>query len=93
MLTNCNFIFLILLIFLHNFLLLITVAKVRRLYDIANILTSIKFLEKTTSYENATKKAAYKWVGIDLKSLDSEEGRYLDTLCGNSLGRLEVLFC
>jgi len=48
--------------------------KVRRLYDIANILTSIEFLEKTNSYENASKKAAYKWVGLDLKSLDSEDG-------------------
>lgn len=48
--------------------------KVRRLYDIANILTSIQFLEKTSSFENASKKAAYKWVGLDLKTLDSEDG-------------------
>ena len=47
----------------------------RRLYDIANILTSIEFLEKTNSYVNASKKAAYKWVGLDLKTLDSEDGK------------------
>lgn len=47
--------------------------KVRRLYDIANILTSINFLEKCVSYEDATKKAAYKWVGVDLNSINSGE--------------------
>ena len=53
---------------------LICLAKVRRLYDIANILTSINFLEKCVSYEDATKKAAYKWIGLDLKMLHTGEG-------------------
>ena len=52
-------------------------AKVRRLYDIANILTSINFLEKCVSYEDATKKAAYKWIGLDLKAINCEEGKYI----------------
>lgn len=47
--------------------------KVRRLYDIANILTSISFLEKCVTYEDGTKKAAYKWIGLDLNSIDCEE--------------------
>ncbi|XP_065670598.1 transcription factor E2F7 isoform X2 [Hydra vulgaris] len=44
--------------------------KVRRLYDIANILISIKFLEKCISHEDYSKKAAYRWVGFDLNTLN-----------------------
>nr|QOY46830.1 E2F transcription factor 7 [Hydra vulgaris] len=44
--------------------------KVRRLYDIANILISIKFLEKCISHEDHSKKAAYRWVGFDLNTLN-----------------------
>ena len=46
--------------------------KVRRLYDIANILSSIGFLEKCFCFEDATKKAAYKWIGIDIDSLNTK---------------------
>ena len=47
--------------------------KVRRLYDIANILTSIDFLEKCLAFEERSKKAAYKWVGLDLNSINCAE--------------------
>ena len=56
----------------------ISLAKVRRLYDIANILTSIKFLEKCVSYEDAVaKKPAYRWIGLDLKSLNTGNGNII----------------
>eukprot|EP00795_Rhopilema_esculentum_P005078 gene5078-195_t len=44
-----------------------TRTKVRRLYDIANILTSMRLIEKTGS-----RKAAFKWVGVDLESLQPD---------------------
>ena len=50
------------------------IAKVRRLYDIANILTSIEFLEKCSTKDDPTRKASYKWIGVDPESLDSKEG-------------------
>lgn len=36
--------------------------KIRRLYDIANVLQSIGLIEKTNHTHN--KKPAFKWVGI-----------------------------
>lgn len=47
--------------------------KVRRLYDIANILTSIDFLAKCHLSESGSKKAAYRWIGLDLKSLSCSD--------------------
>ena len=36
--------------------------KVRRLYDIANVLSSLKLIKKT--HLEDTKKPAFEWVGI-----------------------------
>ncbi|KAL3814085.1 hypothetical protein ACJIZ3_015353 [Penstemon smallii] len=50
-----------------------TRTKVRRLYDIANVLSSMKFIEKTHHPE--TRKPALRWLGLngkpDNKSVDS----------------------
>lgn len=37
--------------------------KVRRLYDIANVLQSIGLIEKTNQTHN--KKPAFRWIGIE----------------------------
>ncbi|OIT27372.1 PREDICTED: E2F transcription factor-like E2FE [Nicotiana attenuata] len=50
-----------------------TRTKVRRLYDIANVLSSMKFIEKTHHPE--TRKPAFRWLGMrersDDKSVDT----------------------
>lgn len=38
-------------------------AKVRRLYDIANVLRSLKFIEKVHVTEERGRKPAFEWVG------------------------------
>ncbi|KAK4437156.1 E2F transcription factor-like E2FE [Sesamum alatum] len=43
-----------------------TRTKVRRLYDIANVLSSMKFIEKTHHPE--TRKPAFRWLGLNAKS-------------------------
>ncbi|KAL0318391.1 UNVERIFIED_CONTAM: E2F transcription factor-like E2FE [Sesamum angustifolium] len=43
-----------------------TRTKVRRLYDIANVLSSMKFIEKTHHPE--TRKPAFRWLGLNGKS-------------------------
>ncbi|CAN6477690.1 unnamed protein product [Victoria cruziana] len=45
--------------------------KVRRLYDIANVLSSMNLIEKT--HHSITKKPAFRWLGVDgkPKNLDS----------------------
>ncbi|XP_019152589.1 PREDICTED: E2F transcription factor-like E2FE [Ipomoea nil] len=45
--------------------------KVRRLYDIANVLSSMKFIEKTQHPE--TRKPAFRWLGLEGKSADMSE--------------------
>ncbi|KAG6412230.1 hypothetical protein SASPL_124902 [Salvia splendens] len=42
-----------------------TRTKVRRLYDIANVLSSMKFIEKTHHPE--TRKPAFRWLGLTVK--------------------------
>ncbi|PIN05698.1 Transcription factor E2F/dimerization partner (TDP)-like protein [Handroanthus impetiginosus] len=42
-----------------------TRTKVRRLYDIANVLSSMKFIEKTHHPE--TRKPAFRWLGLNGK--------------------------
>lgn len=37
--------------------------KIRRLYDIANVLQSIGLIEKTQTVEKQ-KKPAFKWIGL-----------------------------
>eukprot|EP00268_Persea_americana_P011901 TRINITY_DN14990_c0_g1_i10.p1 TRINITY_DN14990_c0_g1~~TRINITY_DN14990_c0_g1_i10.p1 ORF type:complete len:375 (+),score=102.30 TRINITY_DN14990_c0_g1_i10:294-1418(+) len=43
-------------------------AKVRRLYDIANVLSSMNLIEKT--HQNETKKPAFRWLGFNGKPDD-----------------------
>lgn len=40
-------------------------AKVRRLYDIANVLRSLKLIEKVHVTEERGRKPAFEWVGPD----------------------------
>eukprot|EP00117_Sycon_ciliatum_P017615 scpid39577/ scgid16544/ Transcription factor E2F7 len=44
--------------------------KVRRLYDIANILTSLNLIQKVHVSSNNGKKSAFLWVGPDISSAD-----------------------
>lgn len=54
-----------------------TRTKVRRLYDIANVLSSMKFIEKTHHPEN--RKPAFRWLGLRERSEDTS----VDALCAN----------
>eukprot|EP00736_Rhodelphis_marinus_P012452 Rmarinus@m.12835 len=45
--------------------------KVRRLYDIANILSSLNLIEKIQLAES--RKPAFKWIGVDLCPLSDKE--------------------
>ncbi|XP_009775269.1 E2F transcription factor-like E2FE isoform X1 [Nicotiana sylvestris] len=54
-----------------------TRTKVRRLYDIANVLSSMKFIEKTHHPE--TRKPAFRWLGMRERSNDKS----VDTLGAN----------
>lgn len=46
--------------------------KVRRLYDIANILCSLELIEKTNVYDpRRGRRSAFKWIGMDLTTLGS----------------------
>lgn len=53
-----------------------TRSKVRRLYDIANVLASMKFIEKTHHPE--TRKPAFRWLGIAGKSEISSDPLVVD---------------
>ncbi|XP_019508740.1 PREDICTED: transcription factor E2F7 isoform X1 [Hipposideros armiger] len=47
--------------------------KVRRLYDIANVLTSLALIEKVHVTEERGRKPAFKWIGpVDFSSGDEE---------------------
>nr|XP_019610578.1 PREDICTED: transcription factor E2F7 [Rhinolophus sinicus] len=47
--------------------------KVRRLYDIANVLTSLALIEKVHVTEERGRKPAFKWIGpVDFSSSDEE---------------------
>lgn len=44
-------------------------AKVRRLYDIANVLTSLALIKKVHVTEERGRKPAFKWIGpVDFSS-------------------------
>lgn len=43
--------------------------KVRRLYDIANILSSLELIEKVHIRGPSGKKPGFKWIGVDIDSL------------------------
>lgn len=49
---------LVIFLFVHIF-----AAKVRRLYDIANVLRSLKLIEKVHVTEERGRKPAFEWVG------------------------------
>lgn len=52
----------------HNRVLYLQ-AKVRRLYDIANVLTSLALIEKVHVTEERGRKPAFKWIGpVDFSS-------------------------
>lgn len=44
-------------------ILLLSAAKVRRLYDIANVLTSLNLIKKVHVREERGRKPAFKWLG------------------------------
>ncbi|EGV97325.1 transcription factor E2F7 [Cricetulus griseus] len=47
--------------------------KVRRLYDIANVLTSLALIKKVHLTEERGRKPAFKWIGpVDFSSIDEE---------------------
>lgn len=45
--------------------------KIRRLYDIANILTSLKLIKKVAVTEFRGRKPAFRYIGPDIDSLDA----------------------
>jgi len=47
----------------------VCLAKVRRLYDIANVLTALRLIEKIHLVQS--RKAAFKWLGSDVFPLTS----------------------
>eukprot|EP00794_Sanderia_malayensis_P012749 gene12749-14055_t len=57
--------------------------KVRRLYDIANILTSMHLIQKTVVF-SGSRKTAFKWIGVDLNSLQPDTETLENTLSGNT---------
>lgn len=50
-------------------------AKVRRLYDIANIFFSLKLIRKFNMSNVRGRKPAFEWVGCDLDGLDTHSAR------------------
>lgn len=56
-------------------------AKVRRLYDIANVLTSLALIKKVHVTEERGRKPAFKWIGpVDFSSIGKEMGSAGDLL-------------
>ena len=72
LLRNCIYLFVLLFLRCKS-LLYFSSAKVRRLYDIANILSSMELIEKNPTYFGS-RKAAFKWIGVDLDSLEPDTG-------------------
>lgn len=50
-------------------------AKIRRLYDIANILTSLDLIRKVHVTEIRGRKPAFKYIGPDVDNLTDIDGR------------------
>lgn len=57
-------------------------AKVRRLYDIANILQSLKLIEKVHIRGVTGKKPGFKWIGKDIESLSDSTSKWKGFLGG-----------
>ena len=66
------------IIFDMKFNLWLFSAKIRRLYDIANILTSLNLIRKVHVTEVRGRKPAFKYVGPDIGILHDTTGQYLD---------------
>lgn len=58
------------LIFLFFSILLL--AKIRRLYDISNVLSSLKLIKKVHVTEERGRKPAFKWTGPENLSLQGQ---------------------
>lgn len=50
-------------------------AKIRRLYDIANVLSSLKLIKKVHVTEERGRKPAFKWTGPEV--LPNTQGRWM----------------
>lgn len=51
--------------------------KVRRLYDIANVLTAIGLIKKIYLFDRSLKKPIFKYFGPDVESTESfDAGKY-----------------
>lgn len=59
--------------------------KIRRLYDIANILTSLGLIRKVTVTEARGRKSAFKYIGPDIGSTSTEEDIQIQTQSRHSL--------
>ncbi|XP_075530431.1 uncharacterized protein LOC142563722 isoform X1 [Dermacentor variabilis] len=59
--------------------------KIRRLYDIANILTSLGLIRKVTVTESRGRKSAFKYIGPDIGSANTEEDIQVQTQSRHSL--------
>lgn len=51
-------------------------AKIRRLYDIANILTSLELIRKVHVTEIRGRKPAFKYIGPDIDNIGEMSGKY-----------------
>ena len=58
----------------HTLLASVSLAKVRRLYDIANVLTSLGLIKKVHVREEWGRKPAFQWIGpVDFTNADGKE--------------------
>ena len=72
-------------------------AKVRRLYDIANILSSLQLIEKVHIHSIQTgRKPGFRWIGIDPDKLELvaySQGLYRVHVFAISEGSFTQAFC
>ncbi|KAH6923847.1 hypothetical protein HPB50_008146 [Hyalomma asiaticum] len=59
--------------------------KIRRLYDIANILTSLGLIRKVTVTESRGRKSAFKYIGPDIGTASTDEDVQVQTQSRHSL--------
>ena len=60
------------------FIILFVLAKIRRLYDIANILTSLLLIQKVHVAELRGRKPAFQYIGPDIPEIKHEGERRYD---------------
>ena len=56
-----------------KFIFLLYLAKIRRLYDIANVFSSIGIIEKYLSNNSSISKPAYRYIGPEVDILREAE--------------------